>query len=102
MVRSTPWRLVWRDFDAIAYDPNKSDAILAVRGFDLEYVSRIFPGYVLERQDTRRYSERRFQAIGELLGTIYVVVYTRIGQSCRLITAWEAEYEDRVTWHELR
>ncbi len=29
-------------------------------GFDLGFISRIFPGYVLEREDTRGYAEPRF------------------------------------------
>jgi len=46
--------------------------------------------------------ETRYQAIGELLGTVYVVVYTLYGRSCRLITAWEAELEHRLRWYEFR
>ncbi len=102
MAPPRPFQLVWREFDRIGIDPRKSEEVLADRGFDLEFVSRIFPGYVLEREDTRPYSERRYQAIGELLGTIYVVVYTRSGRIGRLITAWEADYEDRMRWYELR
>jgi hypothetical protein len=52
-----PFRLVYRAFGEITFDPAKSDAIFELRGFDLAYVSRIFPGTVLERRDTRSYSE---------------------------------------------
>jgi uncharacterized DUF497 family protein len=94
-----PFRVVYRAFDRIGFDPRKSGEVFAERGFDLGYVSRIFPGYVLEREDTRPYSETRYQAIGEVQGELYVVVYTRIGRSCRLITAWEAERYEKEIWH---
>jgi len=100
MVRPRPFRLVYREFDRIGYDPAKSDEVLSGRGFDLAVVARIFPGFVLEREDTRGYDETRYQAIGDLLGMIYVLVYTRQGRACRLITAWEAGPEERVLWYE--
>ena len=81
------FRRVYRSFAAVDFDPAKSDAVFAERGFDLAYVARIFPGFVLERQDTRRYRESRFQVIAELNGTVFVLVYTRRGSVCRLITA---------------
>ena len=94
-----PYRIAYRTFDRVSYDPRKSDEVLAERGFDLGYVSRMFPGYVLERQDTRPYAETRYQAIGEVLGDLYAVVYTRSGGTCRLITAWEAEPYEREIWN---
>lgn len=101
-IASVPSGLVWREFDRIGFDPSKNDEVLAARGFDLAFISHIFPAFVLEREDTRPYPETRYQAIGELLGNIYVLVYTRQGKSCRLITAWEAEPEYRLRWYEFR
>ncbi len=95
-----PFRLVYRAFDRVEFDPAKSDEVFEARGFDLEYVSRIFPGYVLEREDTRGYAEPRFQVIGELLGEVYEVIYTPRGRTCRLITAWIAEPAYRELWHD--
>jgi uncharacterized DUF497 family protein len=66
----------------------------------LAYVSRIFPGTVLERRDTRSYSERRYQAIGDVLGEVFFVVYTRRSDTCRLITAWIAEPHERKLWYD--
>ena len=99
MAAPKPFRLVYRTFDRIGFNPRKSDEVFAERGFDLAYVSRIFPGYVLEREDTRGYAETRYQAIGEVLGDIFFVVYTRYGRNCRLITAWEAEPHEEELWH---
>jgi hypothetical protein len=31
----------------------------------------------------------------------YVVVYTRSGRACHLITAWNAEYHEREIWYRL-
>jgi len=91
------YRRVYRSFAAIDFDPVKSDEVLAERGFDLAYVARVFPGFVLERQDTRRYNETCYQVIAELYDRIFVLVYT----VCRLITAWEADPEDTAIWHDL-
>jgi uncharacterized DUF497 family protein len=94
-VAATPLRRVYRSFDRIAFDPVKSEEILAARGFDLAYLARMFPGRVLEREDTRGYRETRYQGIGEVLGTAYFVVYTRAGRRCRPIAAWEGTLEER-------
>lgn len=96
-----PFQLVYRTFGEITFDPAKSDEIFELRGFDLAYVSRMFPGMVLERPDTRSYSERRYQAIGNVLGEVFFVVYTRRGDTCRLITAWIAEPHERKLWYDL-
>ena len=94
------FRLVYRAFERFEFDPAKSAEILEARGFDLAYIRRIFPGYVLERQDTRPYPEPRFQVIGELLGEVFVVIYTPRGGACCLITAWPAEGIELDLWHD--
>lgn len=96
-----PFRLVYRAFDAVEFDPAKSDEVFELRGFDLAYARRVFPGYVLEREDTREdYGELRLRVIGEVLQDILVVVYTPRGNACRLITAWEAENWELDLWYE--
>ena len=96
-----PFRLVYRAFDAVEFDPVKSEEVFELRGFDLAYARRVFPGYVLEREDTREdYGEPRFRVIGEVLQDILVVVYTPRGSICRLITAWEAESWELDLWYE--
>jgi uncharacterized DUF497 family protein len=92
-----PFRLVYRAFDRIEFDPAKSDAVFDLRGFDLAYARRVFPGYVLERED---YGEPRFCAIGEVLQDVLAVIYTPRGGTCRLITAWEAEGWELDLWYE--
>lgn len=95
-----PFRLVYRAFERIEYDQAKSDEVFEERGFDLAYVSRLFPGYVFEREDTRGYDEPRFQVIGELLGEVYEVVYTMREDTCRIITAWVAEPAYKELWDD--
>lgn len=95
-----PFRRVYRDFAWIDYDPQKSDEVFETRGFDFAHVARVFPGYVLEREDTRPYRETRYQAIGELLGEVYFLVYSRRGKGCRLITAWIADRYERQIWYD--
>ena len=96
-----PFRLVYRAFDAFEFDPAKSDEVFELRGFDLAYARRVFPGYVLEREDTREgYGEPRFRVIGEVLQDILVMIYTPRGRTCRLITAWEAESWELDLWYE--
>ena len=95
-----PFRPVYCAFDGVEFDPAKSEEVFEARGFDLGYVSRIFPGYVLEREDARGYAEPRFQVIGELLGEVYEVIHTPRGRACRLITAWIAEPACQELWHD--
>ncbi|HEX9579489.1 MAG TPA: BrnT family toxin [Gemmatimonadales bacterium] len=59
------------------WDPGKSDANLAARGFDFEFATLIFAGPTLAREDTRRsYGERRIIAIGLAQGIALTVAYT--------------------------
>ena len=96
-----PFRLVYRAFDTVEFDPAKSDEVLEARGFDLAHAGRLFPGYVLEQEDTRwDYGARRPKVIGKLKGDGLVVIYTVRGGACRLISAWEADPFDTELWHE--
>jgi hypothetical protein len=38
MAPPRPFRLVWREFERIGFDPFKSDQVLAARGFDLAFM----------------------------------------------------------------
>jgi hypothetical protein len=76
--------------------------VLAARGFDLAFISRMFPAFVLEREEHPTLLGNPLSGIGELLGNVYMLVYTTRGKSCRLITAWEAEPEHRLRWYEFR
>ena len=60
-----------------SWDPKKSQANLAARGFDFEFAALIFERFTLERTDDRRdYGERRVVAIGSAQGLHLTVAYT--------------------------
>ena len=60
-----------------SWDPEKSYANFADRGFDFAFASLIFEGSTLEREDTRQeYGERRIVAIGLAAGLELTVCYT--------------------------
>jgi uncharacterized DUF497 family protein len=62
------------DFD---WHRAKSEACRRDRGFDFAYAARVFAGPVLEQVDDRRnYGEVRMRALGEIDGSLYVVVFT--------------------------
>ena len=84
------FRLVWRAFDSFEFDDAKNEELVAYRGFDFYYASTLFPGYVLERVDTRFRRETRYQVIGEVFDDILMLAYTLRHDNCRLITAWRA------------
>ena len=95
------FRLVYRRFDRVSFDPGKSDEVLDHHGIDLAHASRIFPGAVLEREDTRDYGERRYQVIGAVGDDLLFVVYTPRDGVCRLITARYADHEEELLWHDV-
>lgn len=60
-----------------SWDSRKSEANLALRGFDFAFATLIFDGPTLERADTREdYGEARIIAIGLAQGIPLTVVYT--------------------------
>ena len=59
------------------WDPRKSEANFALRGFDFLFATQIFSGVTVERADDRRdYGEPRFVAIGVVDDICLTVVYT--------------------------
>lgn len=70
------FRLVHRSFDHFEFSIEKSELNFELRGFDFGHATRMFPGLVAERQDTRHTAELRWQAIGEVMGETLFVVYT--------------------------
>lgn len=71
------------------WDPDKSDATYADRGFDFAYASRVFLGPVLE-SPTDREGEERTRATGEIDGLCYTVIYTVREGRYRIISARRA------------
>ena len=87
----------------ICWDPKKSAANLAARGFDFAFAGLIFEGPTLERPDTRRdYGEERIIAIGVADTFVLTVVYTdRLepdGVERRIISARRSNRRERKAY----
>jgi uncharacterized DUF497 family protein len=89
-----------------SWDPKKSEANLAARGFDFEFATLIFDGRTLEKADDRKdYGERRVMAIGMAQGLHLTVAYTdRLGPSGeierRIISARRSNRRERKAYSE--
>jgi len=82
------------------WDDDKARANLLKHGVDFEDALQIFAGRVLLAPDLRYdYGEDRFIALGELRGSVLRIVFTKRGQSYRLISAWKANKRDQATYH---
>ncbi len=77
------------------WDEAKSDKCLAERGFDFEYAARIWNGDVSHKIDDRRdYGEVRIQALGQIEGRFYVVVFTWRDDNRHIISARRAHTKE--------
>jgi uncharacterized DUF497 family protein len=55
---------------------------------------------MVEWPDNRKdYGERRIRAVGESSGELLHVVYTRRGDTVRIISARRANQKERALWH---
>ena len=74
-----------------SWDESKREENWEIRKVDLLEAAMIFEDpEVIESVDPRNdYGEDRIQALGQVDGTFYVVVYTRRGGIRHLITAWK-------------
>jgi uncharacterized DUF497 family protein len=84
------------DEPTFEWDEAKSRKNFRERGFDFEFATRIFDGPRIEEEDFRKnYGERRIVATGKIEDGIFVVVYTRRGESRRIISARPAKRNER-------
>lgn len=83
------------------WDEDKRLKVIAERRVDMLYAALIFDGPVLTRIDDRRnYGETRFISLGLVDDECFVVVYTRRGNTIRLITAWKGGRDERTQYEE--
>lgn len=84
------------------WDKAKSDACFDERGFDFAFASYVFrDARRIERQDARRkYREVRFQTIGVIADSTYLVVYTRRRKTVRIISARRATDDEDKAYRE--
>lgn len=87
------------DAAGFTWDPGKSEACLAERGFDFALASRLFEGPTLEREDERfDYGEARIQAIGPIEDRLFVVVYTQPSAVKHIISDRRAHEREFAKW----
>jgi len=84
---------VTMDFE---WDPSKSDACYAERGFDFAYVVQAFldPKRMVSKDQRWEYGEDRFQLTGAIETRLFVVVYTMRKASTRIISARKANQRE--------
>jgi hypothetical protein len=97
---ANPFRLIYRSFDRTVFDRIKSDNMFALRGFDLSCIGHVFPGYVLERPATLHPGEPRLEVLSEAGGVVFLLVYTRLGRACRILTGWVADPAEAALWFD--
>ncbi len=82
------------------WDDRKNAANVAKHGIDFADASRIFEAPVLEGIDDREdYGETRVAAVGVVEGRVLFVVYTRRGETRRIISARKANRHERQAYH---
>lgn len=86
------------------FDVAKNRANLIKHGIDLQDAALVFLGaHRLDTVDDRRsYGEPRRIVVGEILGRVWVVVYTMRGDVHRLISARKANEREQRRYHALR
>ena len=86
------------------FDERKNAANLAKHGIDLADAAWVFADSMrLDAVDTRRdYGELRRVVVGEVLGRVWVVVYTFRGEAVRLISARKANEREQTRYQDLR
>lgn len=79
------------------WDPAKSDACLAERGFDFAHAARVFldPERAVQRDERFEYGEPRYILTGRVVGRLLVVVYTPRGGRLRIVSARKANERER-------
>ena len=88
----------------LEWDVAKSAHCEEQRGFNFEYAARALEDpYQIVSEDKRfNYGEERFQLIGKIHDRIFVLIYSKRGQTLRIISARKANkrevkrYESRT------
>ncbi|MEM7425865.1 MAG: BrnT family toxin [Pseudomonadota bacterium] len=84
------------------WDPKKAQSNRDKYGISFESAAQILLKPTIESiDDSYSYGETRWRALGEVQGTVLVVIYTEPNeQTIRLISAWKATAHDRRKYYE--
>ena len=87
----------------IEFDPAKDARNIRMRGISLAEAETLLQGFVVDRIDDRRdYGETRIAAIGEIDGREFVCVYTRRGETYRVISLRPAKRRERNVYQQAK
>ena len=83
----------------ITYDPEKRDSTMEHRGLDMANADQVFDGPTITVEDDRKnYGEKRLITIGFLLRRMVVLVWTRRGNTRRIISMRKANDREQKTY----
>lgn len=84
------------------WDETKNQANIAKHGISFDLASRVFEGFTLDAEDSREdYGERRILSIGCVDGiAVLVVVHTNRNGICRIISARQANQQERTRYDQ--
>lgn len=98
---SKPKRPVGDSSNDFEWDENKNKKNIEERGIDFEDAIDCYNGPTIQFGDTRRaYPEERIIVYGETQGVVLVLVHTIRGDKCRIISARQANRNERQEYHE--
>ena len=83
----------------VSFDEAKSEKNRTVRGLPFDLAQEFDFSTAIVREDIRiSYGEHRYQAIGDLLGTICFLVFTPTPDGIRVISLRLASRRERSAW----
>ena len=83
------------------WDDAKNIINLKKHGIDFDFAKEIFAGIWISKQDKRKdYGEDRFLALGLLENCVLLAVYTKRGNTIRLISVRRANIAERKIYYD--
>ncbi|WP_415665443.1 BrnT family toxin [Zymomonas mobilis] len=87
----------------LEYDPNKSQKNVEERGIPFDLACIVLNNMALEFEDTRKeYSEKRMTAYGFVGERAFCCVYTKRGNSYRIISLRKANKKEIKKWNLIK
>jgi len=82
------------------WDPGKERRNISGHGLDFDKASKIVSAHGFERRSDRR-GEARWQRTGEMGGKLWTVVFTKRGETSRIISARRARKDEEREYRAL-
>jgi uncharacterized protein len=85
------------------WDSRKSKSNHEKHGFDFEYATSVFDGFMAHFPSPHEYNgEKRVLSLGQIGQTVICIVHTQRGTKTRIISARIASQEERSRYHAER